>query len=167
MKILDSILDRVEKWASILLFTAVTLVVVLQIIFRLTGVNLTWTEEVARYLFVWLIYFGAIKAVREEKHLKVDIVALFLKEKGTLRLKLFTDVVSIVFWIIITYVMFLVMEKFSLLPQYSPAVHINMLFVYLAPLVCGIFSIIRYVQNIIRVLIEYKELKPSKGGDLA
>lgn len=35
---------------------------------------LSWTEEVARYAFIWWVFFGAIIALRERRHLGIDAV---------------------------------------------------------------------------------------------
>jgi TRAP-type transport system small permease protein len=36
---------------------------------------LSWTEEVARYAFIWWVFFGAIIAFRERRHLGIDALA--------------------------------------------------------------------------------------------
>ena len=36
--------------------------------------GLTWSSEVARYLFVWVVFLGSILAVMEHSHLGVDIL---------------------------------------------------------------------------------------------
>jgi len=48
------------------------------------------SDEVARYIFVWMIFFGAIVAVREHTHLGVDSLVRRLPYKG----KVFCAVVS-------------------------------------------------------------------------
>lgn len=36
--------------------------------------GLTWSEEMSRYLFVWMVFLGAIAALKDKMHLGVDIV---------------------------------------------------------------------------------------------
>src|SRR5229473_1995847 len=49
--------------------------VTLQIISRYTPLipSYIWTEEMARFLFVWTIMIGAMVGVREAQHFEVDI----------------------------------------------------------------------------------------------
>ncbi|MEQ1648423.1 MAG: TRAP transporter small permease [Hyphomicrobiaceae bacterium] len=49
--------------------------VTLQIISRYTSLlpNFIWTEEMARFLFVWTIMIGAMVGVRESAHFDVDL----------------------------------------------------------------------------------------------
>ena len=49
--------------------------VTLQIISRYTQLipSWIWTEELSRFLFVWMIMLGAIVGVREHTHFEVDV----------------------------------------------------------------------------------------------
>lgn len=50
--------------------------VTLQIVSRYTGLipRYIWTEEVARFCFIWVIMLGAMVAVREGTHFEVDVL---------------------------------------------------------------------------------------------
>ena len=63
---------------SQLLVVSVAILVVpvtLQIVSRYTDLipSYIWTEEMARFLFVWAIMIGAIVGVRESTHFEVDV----------------------------------------------------------------------------------------------
>ena len=48
----------------------------LQIGFRYAlNAPLTWTEELARYLYVWACYLGAAVALRRRSHIAITLVA--------------------------------------------------------------------------------------------
>lgn len=50
--------------------------VAMQILSRYTGVipRYIWTEEIARFCFIWLIMIGAMIAVRDGTHFDVDVL---------------------------------------------------------------------------------------------
>jgi TRAP-type C4-dicarboxylate transport system permease small subunit len=50
--------------------------VTLQIASRYTGwiPRYIWTEEAARFLFIWIVLIGASIAVREDTHFRVDVL---------------------------------------------------------------------------------------------
>src|SRR5829696_4626277 len=63
---------------DILLATSVAILVIpvsLQIFSRFTALipHYIWTEEMARFLFVWTIMIGAMIGVRESTHFEVDV----------------------------------------------------------------------------------------------
>lgn len=63
--------------------------VTLQILSRFTTLlpHYIWTEEMARFLFVWTIMIGSIVGVRESSHFDVDVwPALAAKPNAALRL---------------------------------------------------------------------------------
>ncbi|MYN11748.1 TRAP transporter small permease subunit [Pusillimonas sp. TS35] len=44
--------------------------------------GLTWAEEVSRFLFIWLIFLGAIVAFKANEHLGIDALARRLSVRG-------------------------------------------------------------------------------------
>jgi TRAP-type C4-dicarboxylate transport system permease small subunit len=55
--------------------TALVVPVTLQMISRLTGLipAWIWTEEMARFLFIWMVMLGAMIGVRDGTHFEVDV----------------------------------------------------------------------------------------------
>src|SRR5436305_10135987 len=66
------------KLLEILLAACVGIIIIpvtLQVVSRYTPLipSYIWTEEMARFLFVWTIMIGAMVGVREAQHFEVDI----------------------------------------------------------------------------------------------
>ncbi|WP_116082452.1 TRAP transporter small permease [Tropicimonas sp. IMCC34011] len=53
---------------------ALAAVITLQIVSRVLFTAVSWTEEVARFLLVWLTFLGATLALAEKRHIAVTIV---------------------------------------------------------------------------------------------
>jgi TRAP-type C4-dicarboxylate transport system permease small subunit len=69
MRQLDNALARAETVALALLVLAMTGVTFAQVVARYVfGTPLIWSEEAARYLFVWVAMFGAALATRQGTH---------------------------------------------------------------------------------------------------
>lgn len=64
------------KWVMTLLMAMMLVPVTVQILSRYTGIvpRYIWTEEVARFCFVWIIMIGATVAVRDGTHFDVDLM---------------------------------------------------------------------------------------------
>ncbi len=62
---------------SLLVATVAILIfpVTLQIISRFTGLipSYIWTEELSRFLFIWMVMLGAMIGIREGTHFEVDV----------------------------------------------------------------------------------------------
>jgi len=90
--------------------------------------GITWSEEMSRFLFVWMVFLGAIAALKERMHLAVDIVINRLSPG----LKKFFAVIS---HSLVLYVLWLVLDgswKMTWLNMASkaPATGISLGFVY-------------------------------------
>jgi TRAP-type C4-dicarboxylate transport system permease small subunit len=82
MNVLLPILKRVtaaySRLLSWLLATSVAILIIpvsLQVFSRYTDLipSYIWTEEMARFLFVWMIMIGAMVGIRESTHFEVDV----------------------------------------------------------------------------------------------
>jgi TRAP-type C4-dicarboxylate transport system permease small subunit len=61
-------------WFAALMMLLIVLVVSGQIIFRYAfNSSLSWSEEISRYFFAWMIFVGATLAIKENNHIKVDL----------------------------------------------------------------------------------------------
>jgi len=63
------------SWALVLSVAFLVIPVTLQIISRYTALipSYIWTEEMARFLFIWTVMIGAMIGVRESSHFEVDV----------------------------------------------------------------------------------------------
>jgi TRAP-type C4-dicarboxylate transport system permease small subunit len=71
----DRLLGRLEAAALAIMVAVITCVTFLQVFTRYVIENpLIWTEELARYLFVWIALIGGAAAVRTRGHFGLDIL---------------------------------------------------------------------------------------------
>jgi TRAP-type C4-dicarboxylate transport system permease small subunit len=65
---------RPFDYFAALMLLLIVLVVTAQIVWRYIFNNsLSWSEELSRYLFAWLIFVGGALAIKEGSHIKVDL----------------------------------------------------------------------------------------------
>jgi len=66
---------RLLTWLLVAMVGILVLPVTLQVISRYTALipSWIWTEELSRFLFIWMIMLGAMIGVRERSHFEVDI----------------------------------------------------------------------------------------------
>ena len=78
MTLLDTISRRLNRWVEVLLSVlglGMALVVAAQVFSRyVLNHSLFWSEELARYLLVWLTFLGASSAYHRGLHPGVDIL---------------------------------------------------------------------------------------------
>ena len=89
---------RVLDWMLIATVAVLIIPVTMQIFSRYTHLipSYIWTEELARFVFIWMIMLGAMIGVREGSHFDVDIWPR-LGPKGDAALKLITNIFTLIF----------------------------------------------------------------------
>ena len=76
------IFDKLLAFITASAMAAIVLVVFVNVAMRyILNTGLTWSEEVAVNLFVWVIFLGAILAGLEGLHIKVDMLTSKLSKK--------------------------------------------------------------------------------------
>jgi TRAP-type C4-dicarboxylate transport system permease small subunit len=67
-------IDSIVRWLIIALMTVMTVTVTMQILFRYVfNIPLGWSEEAARFAFVWVSFFGASALMRVREHINVTV----------------------------------------------------------------------------------------------
>jgi TRAP-type C4-dicarboxylate transport system permease small subunit len=108
MDALELISRSVNRWVEYMLFGlgfAMSAVVAVQVFFRY-GLNhsLFWSEELARYLLVWLTFLGASVAYRRNVHPSIDIIYAQMPVSVQRMISIFIHFVStVLFGIMIIY----------------------------------------------------------------
>ena len=75
MKFLFDLYHRLLIWLLVGTVAILVVPVTLQILSRFTGLipSYIWTEELARFMFIWMVMIGAMIGVREGTHFEVDV----------------------------------------------------------------------------------------------
>lgn len=80
---------RIDRFLSVLvigLLAAIFVTLLSQVVMRYVFASpLAWSEELARYLFVWLTFLGAALAYRLGAHIAVDLLAEYLERRAGVR----------------------------------------------------------------------------------
>ena len=137
--------ENIEGILLILLSILTVVVVFIQVFMRyVLDSSLVWSEELARYAFIWMIYIGVSYGVKRQAHISVDAVTLLLKRKGKFILAFCANIAFLAFAAILIYFSFEVVAQVT---RSSPAMNIPMQWVYAAPMVGFVLTAIRVIQR--------------------
>jgi TRAP-type transport system small permease protein len=91
---------RVEDWLSAGLFWILAVVVFIQFFTRyVLNDSASWTEEIARYLLVAVVFIGAAVGVRRNNHIQVDLLYRYLPKGVGRAMATLVDVFRVVFFL--------------------------------------------------------------------
>jgi TRAP-type C4-dicarboxylate transport system permease small subunit len=89
----------VEAWAAVCLFWALGATVFYQFFTRyVLNDSAAWTEEIARYLLIGVVFIGAAIGVLKNNHIQVDFFYRFMPHRLARALSTTTDVLRVLFF---------------------------------------------------------------------
>ena len=156
----DLCVEKIGGTVLTALFLVMTAVGFIQVIWRyFLQLPLSWSEELVRYLFVWITFLGAGVATAQNLHIEIDVLSTILAKKPPKRReridRTFRIISAFLLLIFLGYYAYLAGDflwKIHHLKQTSTAMEVNMLWPMSAILVGGLLMLFHYLARIIRDL---------------
>lgn len=145
----SSILDNFEDVILACLFVVMCLFVFVQVVSRYAfRAPLVYTEEAARYLYVWITYFGLSVATKHENHIRIELLTTLTRGKVSKIIELVINIGSLLLYGVLV----IVGAEYTLnnTIQKSPAMEIPKAFVYISLPLGALLSIVRLLAIIRR-----------------
>ncbi|PUU87508.1 MULTISPECIES: TRAP transporter small permease [Halanaerobium] len=151
---MNKILNLIDKVIKYLIITFLTLMVVLvfmQVIFRFVLNNpLQWSEELSRFLFVWISFLGASLALKQGQHLGIDVFLKLFPRKLSKFFIFLSYIFILIFLVGISYKGVGVLNIVS--RQRSASLRIPMIYPYSGVFI-GLFLMIINTINILKNMV--------------
>lgn len=141
------VVNRATKGVTILLLSVVTVMVAIEVFLRYCfGKSLYVTEELTRYLMVWVVFLASSLAVRDNSHVSIEIAANRFKGRARAWYNLIAQLVFL------TFLTFLVLEGVAALSfqmeQIIPSLNMAIFWFYLAIPVGGALMILNLLPRV-------------------
>ena len=157
MKKLRQISDTVEKitrFIIVITFSIMIIACVLQVYTRyVLNTSLSWTEELARFTFIWTNLLGASLCVKYNAHATVTAVFEVLPQKIKQYVLVFIQLVILA----VCYVLIVPGTQFAMQVSrsVSPAMKLSMSFIYgvvpIMGLLIVLYTLIYLIDTIVRI----------------
>lgn len=143
---LSNYLNKITEIVVMILMAAISVIIFGQVICRYVfNHSLYWSEEVGRYILIWITFLGASVGVKRFSHIGIDF--LYNKTSGIFRkiLDFIVILLSIFFAIIICYFGY----KFAYFVRFqkSAALLMPMTIPYASICVGGFLMLIHFISN--------------------
>ena len=158
-EIIKKIFNNFESYVCQVLLSFFVLLLFVQIIFReVFSYTLTWGEELARFAFVWFVFFGAVVAAKLSAHNRVTFQFKMFPKKVQNYIEAFADLIWLIFNIVMIHKSVFLIKSMMQFTYTSPTLGWNMAYIY-----C-IFPIAFTLMSIRIIQVNY--LKLVKGIDI-
>jgi len=151
--------DKISVSDNILFILMAMIVIIMfaQVLFRyLFNQSLSWSEELAKFIFVWLTFLGAAICIKERLHIGVEFLQERLSLKWKRYLNLFQTVLITLFNVAISVIGFCWVWEVS--GTLSPAMSLPLNIVFYAALpVASVLSVIFGTKQFFKEIDKLKQ----------
>lgn len=149
IKKISSAIDKAITVICIILMAAMTMIVLIQVSTRFLPVrNPNWTEELSRYLMIYIAYLGASTGIKEWANVGVDFIITRLPGIGRYILNIIIRFAILVFWCLALYLSMQVFPKTGLF-QKSASMGFPLLYAQCSIIIGSCLCIIQGICQII------------------
>ena len=142
--------DNLELSLCVVLMLTMTFLVFAQVIARYVFRNsFSWSEEMARYCFFWLICLGIAYGCKVMKHIKIEAALKLFPSPARPYIVILGDVLFLGFACYVVYTGWLWVQAQAGHGEHSPGLGLPMVWLYIAPSVGFLFAAFRQVQTIV------------------
>lgn len=142
-RLLSRFVEGLVILGATIIVTIVTIEVVLRYIF---GLSLIFTEELARYLMVWIVFLGGALAVKDDSHIRINVLVKRLSPRLGQLVRITAHGLTMLLLVVLT------VEGIKILPrqldQMCITIDTSMFYFYLAIPVGSILMIIFLLPRI-------------------
>ncbi|SIS64024.1 TRAP transporter small permease [Salimicrobium flavidum] len=133
-----------------LLFYGMTLLVTLQVVLRFGfDTGFSWSSELSRFIFVWLMYFSISYTTRTQSHIKISTFVSFFGEKVQKIILIVVDMFFILFSTILFVSSIKIYQSTKEFGDMAVTLDVSMNILYGAGVVGFLLIMIRLAQRIV------------------
>ena len=119
---------------------------------------ITWQNELVTMLLVASTFIGSAYVLSEKAHVSMEWIYDFMSKRNILRLKIFTSLLSLLFFLILFYFGFLMVEEaftknYSTGTVWDPPLWIP----YSSMMIGAVLMILQYIAEIIKLTDQFQE----------
>jgi len=158
---IKKIIDKILSWIVIVLMAVITINVLWQVFSRFVLQNpSSFTEELARYMLIWIGILGAAYVAGQKLHLAIDLLSTKLKGKPKAVLEIFIQLCIFIFSFFVMVIGGIRLVYITLqLNQISAALQVPLGYVYIVVPISGVLMMF---YSTFFILDEIKKLKLLK-----
>lgn len=156
MKIIKWLNENLEEKLMAISLWGIVVIMGIQIVMRYVfKSSLAWSEEVSRYLFIYMVFLGMSYGIKNGTHMRIDILEHFIPKLKKI-LEVIADLSFLVFAVYMVRPGISVVQSLIKTGQTSPAAEIPMYIVYFSLLIGFILVIFRILLKYILKIVNSK-----------
>ena len=156
------IIEKVSGAVCVICFVAMTMVAIMGVFFRYVMQSpFMWTEEVARYLMVWLGFTAINIAMRQDRHIKVEVLPKLVPAVAAKIIGYFVDALMVFFFFVLLKQGYLLMINNIMM---ASTFHLSMSWILVAVPAAAALTLIQLFLRVIKNIFSEFEHQPEPSA---
>jgi len=140
--------EKAVYYTLVVMMIVMTLTVIVQVFLRYVfSFSLSWSEEVARYLMIWVAFLGGSLALQKGLHIGVELFLVRVSSRTRRWVSILSKMFILIFLIYLTIGGLKI--TWAVRDQSSPALLFSMAYAYLSAPVGGFFMALQTIHSLI------------------
>lgn len=149
------------KYIVSVMFIALAVLVFFQVITRFViDYPLAWSEEISKYLMIYIVFLGSALAVKDRQHIAIDFLTEIVSPANKRKLNGLILMICSIFFVILTYFGFVL--TFMVIDQATPTLRFSIAWAYAAIPIGSLFMLLNAIY-ILTATSPEKEITSMKG----
>lgn len=161
--------DKTEEVILVISLAVTVCLIFAQILMRwLFNNSITWSEELARYIFIWQIWLGTSIGFKGDKHIKITIIRDLFKEKGRAVYDIIARCILLVFCAVMVVMGMKMVAQLEHTHYLSAALRMPLSWVYMALPFSSLIVCLRIIGKMIydfKILFNVNKALPQDASD--
>lgn len=140
----DYVIEYIVRLIGVLLITTVLMQIFTRIFFK---VPFSWTDELARFAFIWYCFLGSVLTMHKKMHLGIDYFESKMKPKNQFINRIFVYSMQIFFSSFLAYYGYKLLGIVG--RQKSPIMRVQMKYIYSVLPISGVLYLILSIHELV------------------
>ncbi len=164
--------NNIEKWILITMTIVMVIVIFSQVFTRyVMGNALYWSEELGKFIFVWISWLGVSAGMKEKEHIQVLMIHTALFKKGCKKTVKVLEILVSVLWFITSIIICIHGSQIVGMQMetgvYGASTQLPMWIAYLCVPVSAAVVCIRLISQSVKDIGDLIRLYSGKGKEVA
>lgn len=146
-----SIWSNLEEYLLVAIIALITLLVLVSFVLQFAAPDqVAGMNQLSFYAYTWLVFLGVAVAIKNNSHMRIDIIYAQYPESVKKAISLFIEVLMGIFCVVLAFLSVIRAIQVVRSGELNAAIAIPVSVLYLAPAVGFVLSVVRYVERLIK-----------------
>lgn len=143
--------NNLEEYLLVAIIALITLLVLIGFVLQFVAQDqVAGINQLSFYAYAWLVFLGVAVAIKNNSHMRIDIIYAQYPEGVKKAISLFIEILMAIFCVVLAFLSVQRAVQVARAGELNAAIAIPVAVLYLAPAVGFALSVVRYAERVMK-----------------